>query len=138
MSKTISKHVYDCIFGHTADIVGAKTNRIAFVWWILQIWVNNGVMRCNVTCLDFSFNRNIRWHSYPSRCHAAPFQIVSFCDDQWVACQVLVHFGVKSITGGSVFVRDFVILTYFLTTKRRRRECKGMIGELEENLQQVN
>lgn len=105
MSKTISKHVYDCIFGHTADIVGAKTNRIAFVWWILQIWVNNGVMRCNVTCLDFSFNRNIRWHSYPSRCHAAPFQIVSFCDDQWVACQVLVHFGVKSITGGSVFVR---------------------------------
>lgn len=42
MSETISKHVYDCIFWHTADIVGAKTNRIAIVWWILQIWVNNG------------------------------------------------------------------------------------------------
>lgn len=30
MSETISKHVYDCIFWRTADIAGAKTNRIAF------------------------------------------------------------------------------------------------------------
>lgn len=30
MSETIGKHVYDYIFWSTADIVGAKTNRIAF------------------------------------------------------------------------------------------------------------
>lgn len=126
MSETIGKHVYDYIFWSTADKVGAKTNRIAF-----DEFYKSGSITGNATCLDFSFNRNIRWHPYPSRCHAAPFQIVSFCNDQSVACQVLVRFRVKSITGGSVVVREFVISTFFWRrkTKRRVQEYDWWIGE---------